>query len=75
MAAVRSEPRSVWGEEAPFNATKSLQVLVSRTRSACGEQVQRAHRHLLALDQPVRSGVRYDASKLGGTGFTAVTLR
>ncbi|MGO9973897.1 MAG: BTAD domain-containing putative transcriptional regulator [Solirubrobacteraceae bacterium] len=28
----------VWGEEIPTNATKSLQVLVSRTRSACGEQ-------------------------------------
>ncbi len=29
----------VWGEEAPANATKSLQVLVSRTRSACGPDV------------------------------------
>jgi len=26
----------VWGEDAPANATKSLQVLVSRTRAACG---------------------------------------
>jgi len=26
----------VWGDDAPANATKSLQVLVSRTRSACG---------------------------------------
>ncbi len=28
----------VWGEEIPANAMKSLQVLVSRTRSACGEE-------------------------------------
>ena len=26
----------VWGDEAPANATKGLQVLVSRTRTACG---------------------------------------
>ena len=26
----------VWGEDAPANGLKSLQVLVSRTRSACG---------------------------------------
>jgi predicted ATPase/DNA-binding SARP family transcriptional activator len=31
-----------------------------------GEQLQRAHQHLLALDRPVRSGVRYDASTLVG---------
>ena len=31
-----------------------------------GEQLQRTHQHLLALDQPVRSGVRYDASTLIG---------
>jgi predicted ATPase/DNA-binding SARP family transcriptional activator len=29
----------IWGDEAPANATKSLQVLVSRTRSACGPDV------------------------------------
>ncbi len=29
----------VWGEEQPVNALKSLQVLVSRTRSACGADV------------------------------------
>jgi predicted ATPase/DNA-binding SARP family transcriptional activator len=29
----------VWGDEAPANATKSLQVLVSRTRSVCGPDV------------------------------------
>jgi predicted ATPase/DNA-binding SARP family transcriptional activator len=28
----------VWGDEILVNATKSLQVLVSRTRSACGEE-------------------------------------
>ena len=31
-----------------------------------GEQLQSAHQHLLALDQPVRSGVRYDANTLIG---------
>ncbi|MBV9381242.1 MAG: winged helix-turn-helix domain-containing protein [Streptosporangiaceae bacterium] len=29
----------VWGEEPPVNGPKSLQVLVSRTRSACGAEV------------------------------------
>jgi predicted ATPase/DNA-binding SARP family transcriptional activator len=29
----------VWGEDPPVNALKSLQVLVSRTRSACGADV------------------------------------
>ena len=29
----------IWGDEAPTNATKSLQVLVSRTRSVCGPDV------------------------------------
>ena len=29
----------VWGDEQPVNALKSLQVLVSRTRSACGADV------------------------------------
>jgi predicted ATPase/DNA-binding SARP family transcriptional activator len=28
----------VWGDEAPLNGTKSLQVLVSRARSACGAE-------------------------------------
>ncbi|MGO9790028.1 MAG: BTAD domain-containing putative transcriptional regulator [Solirubrobacteraceae bacterium] len=37
---VRSEEliELVWGDDIPANTTKSLQVLVSRTRSACGEQ-------------------------------------
>ena len=29
----------VWGDEAPANATKGLQVLISRTRTACGADV------------------------------------
>ncbi|MGB8875000.1 MAG: helix-turn-helix domain-containing protein, partial [Solirubrobacteraceae bacterium] len=29
----------IWGDEAPANAIKSLQVLVSRTRSVCGPDV------------------------------------
>lgn len=29
----------VWGDDAPSNGTKSLQVLVSRARSACGPEV------------------------------------
>jgi predicted ATPase/DNA-binding SARP family transcriptional activator len=40
-----------------------------------GEQLQRAHQHLLALDQPVRSGVRYDASTLVGRDRDLERLR
>jgi predicted ATPase/DNA-binding SARP family transcriptional activator len=40
-----------------------------------GEQLQRAHQHLLALDQPVRSGVRYDASTLVGRDRDIERLR
>jgi predicted ATPase len=40
-----------------------------------GEQLQRAHQHLLALDQPVRSGVRYDASTLVGREHDLRRLR
>jgi predicted ATPase/DNA-binding SARP family transcriptional activator len=40
-----------------------------------GEQLQRAHQHLLALDQPVRSGVRYDASTLVGRDHDLERLR
>ncbi|HXW87325.1 MAG TPA: BTAD domain-containing putative transcriptional regulator [Streptosporangiaceae bacterium] len=46
LAAGRGRPVSadelielVWGDEPPVNALKSLQVLVSRTRSACGGDV------------------------------------
>jgi DNA-binding SARP family transcriptional activator len=34
----------VWGGHPPLNGLKSLQVLVSRTRSACGTEVIRRHR-------------------------------
>jgi predicted ATPase/DNA-binding SARP family transcriptional activator/tetratricopeptide (TPR) repeat protein len=40
-----------------------------------GEALQRAHQHLLALDQPVRSGVRYDASTLVGRDHDLERLR
>lgn len=40
-----------------------------------GEGLQRAHQHLLALDQPVRSGVRYDASTLVGRDRDLERLR
>ena len=40
-----------------------------------GESLQRAHQHLLALDQPVRSGVRYDASTLVGRDRDLERLR
>lgn len=38
--AVRSEQlvAAVWGEDVPANPTKALQVLVSRTRTACGPE-------------------------------------
>lgn len=39
--SVRAEAliEEIWRDEVPVNATKSLQVLVSRTRSACGAEV------------------------------------
>src|SRR6185312_1650750 len=40
-----------------------------------GEQLQRTQQHLLALDQPVRSGVRYDASTLVGRDRDLERLR
>ncbi len=40
-----------------------------------GEQLQRAQQHLLALDRPVRSGVRYDASTLIGREHDLERLR
>jgi predicted ATPase/DNA-binding SARP family transcriptional activator len=40
-----------------------------------GEQLQRAHQHLLALDRPVRSGVRYDASTLVGRELDIARLQ
>ena len=40
-----------------------------------GEQLQRAHRGLLALDRPVRRGVRYDATTLIGRDGDLERLR
>ena len=40
-----------------------------------GEPLQLAHRELLALDQPVRSGLRYDASTLVGRDPDLAQLR
>ena len=40
-----------------------------------GELLQRAHRSLLALDRPVRRGVRYDATELIGRGHDLDRLR
>jgi predicted ATPase/DNA-binding SARP family transcriptional activator len=40
-----------------------------------GEQLQRAHRGLLALDRPVRRGVRYDANELIGRDADLLRLR
>ena len=40
-----------------------------------GEPLQRAHRGLLALDRPVRRGVRYDATELIGRGDDLLRLR
>jgi predicted ATPase/DNA-binding SARP family transcriptional activator len=40
-----------------------------------GESLQRVHRELLALDQPVRSGVRYDATALVGRDRDLERLR
>jgi len=40
-----------------------------------GEPLQRAHRGLLALDRPVRRGVRYDATELIGRDADLLRLR
>jgi predicted ATPase/DNA-binding SARP family transcriptional activator len=40
-----------------------------------GERLARAHRDLLALDEPVRSGVRYDATSLRGRDDDVARLR
>ena len=52
----------VWGEDAPANATKSLQVLVSRTRAACGP------------DAIVRDGAGLSARRRSESSSTAVRL-
>ncbi len=40
-----------------------------------GELLQRAHRGLLALDRPIRRGVRYEATELIGRGGDLARLR
>jgi predicted ATPase/DNA-binding SARP family transcriptional activator len=49
--------------------------LRDRLGSDPGEQLQRAHRGLLALDRPVRRGVRYDATELIGRDGDLLRLR
>ena len=53
----------VWGDEAPANATKSLQVLVSRTRTACGADaiVRDAAGYRLGVDPAEVDSVRLAA--------------
>jgi predicted ATPase/DNA-binding SARP family transcriptional activator len=49
--------------------------LRDRLGASPGERLARAHRDLLALDRPVRSGVRYDASSLRGRDRDVARLR
>ena len=49
--------------------------LLDRLGTNPGERLRRAHRDLLALDRPVRSGVRYDASSLRGRDRDVARLR
>ncbi len=51
------------------------QDLLERLGTNPGERLGRAHRDLLALDRPVRSGVRYDASSLRGRDRDIARLR
>ena len=51
------------------------QDLLERLGTNPGERLGRAHRDLLALDRPVRSGVRYDASSLRGRDRDVARLR
>jgi predicted ATPase/DNA-binding SARP family transcriptional activator len=51
------------------------QDLLERLGTNPGERLRRAHRDLLALDRPVRSGVRYDASSLRGRDRDVARLR
>ena len=46
-----------------------------RLGASPGDVLQRAHRHLLALDHPVRHGVRYDATTLFGRDRDVERLR
>lgn len=49
--------------------------LLDRLGSNPGEALQRVHRDLLALDRPVRQGVRYDATALLGRDRDVERLR
>lgn len=51
------------------------QDLLERLGTNPGERLARAHRDLLALDRPVRSGVRHDASSLRGRDRDVARLR
>ena len=51
------------------------QDLLDRLGTNPGERLRRAHRDLLALDRPVRSGVRYDATSLRGRDRDVARLR
>ena len=51
------------------------QDLLERLGTNPGERLGRAHRDLLALDRPVRSGVRYDATSLRGRDRDVARLR
>ena len=51
------------------------QDLLDRLGTNPGERLRRVHRDLLALDRPVRSGVRYDASSLRGRDRDVARLR
>ena len=51
------------------------QDLLERLGTNPGERLRRAHRDLLALDRPVRSGVRYDATSLRGRDQDVARLR
>jgi predicted ATPase/DNA-binding SARP family transcriptional activator len=51
------------------------QDLLERLGTNPGERLRRAHRDLLALDRPVRSGVRYDATSLRGRDDDVARLR
>ena len=51
------------------------QELLEQLGTSPGERLRRAHRDLLALDRPVRSGVRYDATPLLGRDRDAERLR
>jgi DNA-binding SARP family transcriptional activator len=72
----------VWGDEAPANAAKTLQVLVSRTRTACGADaiVREGTGYRLGVDPAevdcvqLKTLVRDGAAALDGDAEHAATL-